>query len=168
MKKSISNGDQKTLALSDIRKPARPVLLALRTLQSGHRTTFTLSEIAQWVRDHFGDGRNDGGAGMTSQAIRMLYRLGLISAHSGKYRLRANGQRLADLADLAARNRALAIRWSHDRLAKSANQPKQASEWVKKLRVNAELLTMASQAADKWTRRAISTTQQGISDTTHN
>ena len=90
--------------MSDIRKQARPVLIALRTLQSEHRTTFTPSEIAQWVRDHFGDGINDGGAGMTAQAIRVLYRRGLISAHSGKYRLRANGQRLADLA---ARNRAL-------------------------------------------------------------
>ena len=44
---------------------------------------------------------------MTAQTIRILYRLGLVSAHSGKYRLTANGQRLAYLAE---KNRALAMR----------------------------------------------------------
>ena len=70
----------------------------------------------------FGDGINDGGAEMTAQAIRILYRLGLISAQSGKYRLTTNGQRLAYLAE---KNRALAMRWRDDGTRVSADQPKQ-------------------------------------------
>ena len=110
MKKVLGEMGRKRLALSDIRKPARPVLIALRALGSAQRSAFAALEIAQWLRDHFGDGINDGGAGMTAQAIRILYRHGLISAHSGKYRLTANGQRLAYLAE---KNRALAMRDPH-------------------------------------------------------
>jgi hypothetical protein len=117
MKKSLGAESRRTLELSDIRKSARPVLIAFRALQSEHRTAFAPSEIAQWVRDQFGD---DGGAGKTAQAIRMLYRRRLISAHSGKYRLSANGQRLAFLAQ---RNRALGMRADHDRPLESAAHP---------------------------------------------